>query len=263
LKLYEAKSSETLAAVANLPLSEYLEQVNSTLAGLTDYEAARRLADSGPNTLSTAKSRRWWSILLECIPNPFVVLLTVLAIISIATQQQATFVILMIMVIISVGIRFWQELKSNVAMNELVTLVHDDVFVIRETIDKKIPKSNLVVGDLVRLGGGDMVPADVLLIDTAGLYISQSTLTGEGLPVLKQLTDDSGSQPIATAGSILECPRICFAGTSITSGNGIGIVVATGDGTRAPSALTPARCIGAFVIWSDMQTPTSVLLHVV
>jgi Mg2+-importing ATPase len=225
--LYEARSSEHLAAVSNLPISQYLEQVHSTLAGLTDDEAARRLAENGTNSLSAAKPRRWWTILLECIPNPFNLLLTVLAIISIATQQQATFVILMIMVILSVSIRFWQEVKNNVAMNELITLVHDDVFVIRETVEQNVPKSTLVVGDLVRLGGGDMVPADVLLVDTAGLYISQSTLTGEGLPVLKQLTDD-----VATAGSILECPRICFAGTSITSGNAIGIVVASGDGTN-------------------------------
>jgi P-type Mg2+ transporter len=225
--LYEARSSEHLAAVANLPLSQYLEQVHSTLGGLTDDEAARRLADNGTNALSAAKPRHWWAILLDCIPNPFNLLLTVLAIISIATRQQATFVILMIMVILSVSIRFWQELKNNVAMNELITLVHDDVFVIRDTVEKKVTRSTLVVGDLVHLGGGDMIPADVLLVDTAGLYVSQSTLTGEGLPVLKQLTDE-----MATAGSILECPRICFAGTSITSGNAIGIVVASGDGTN-------------------------------
>jgi P-type Mg2+ transporter len=227
LQLYEGRSSEHLAAVANFPLSQYLEQVQSTPAGLTDDEAARRLAENGTNSLSAAKPRRWWTILLECIPNPFNLLLTVLAIISIATRQQATFVILMIMVILSVCVRFWQELKNNVAMNELITLIHDDVSVIRETIEKRVAKSTLVVGDLVHLGGGDMVPADVLLVDTAGLYVSQSTLTGEGLPVLKQLTDE-----VATAASILECPRICFAGTSITSGNAIGIVVASGDGTN-------------------------------
>lgn len=136
------------------------------------------------------------------------------------------------MVLLSVSLRFWQELKNNIAMNELVTLVHDDVSVIRSGIEKKIPKSSLVVGDLVRLSGGDIVPADLLLVHTAGLYVSQSALTGEGIPVLKRLTED-----VATPGSILECPRICFSGSSVTSGNGIAIVVATGDGKSRSSSI--------------------------
>ena len=89
----------------------------------------------------------------------------------------------------------------------------------------KLPKSSIVVGDVIRLVGGEIVPADVILIDTSGLYISQSTLTGESTPVLKQLTDE-----IVTPDSVLESSKICFSGTTITSGSAIALVVAAGDG---------------------------------
>jgi len=227
LASYETQSSQFLAAVANLPLLQCRERFKSTLVGLSEGQAAERIVHDGPNILSTAKPRAWWTILLHCILNPFNVLLMVLAIISLGTQELASFFILTGTVFISVVLRFWQELKNNIAMNELVALIHDDVLVIRATVEKKVAKSCLVVGDLIRLGGGDVVAADVRLIDTAGLYVNQSTLTGEGIAVLKRLSDE-----IATPGSILECPRICFAGTSIMSGHGIGIVVATGDGIQ-------------------------------
>ena len=225
MKSLETKCSSFLADCANLPIFECLKQFNSSPSGLTDTQARDLLAEHGPNVLSAAKPRRWWSILLECLPNPFNILLTILAIVSIATAQRATFVILMVMVFLSVGLRFWQELKNNVAMNELAMLVHDNVIVIRSGIEVEVPKSSIVVGDIIRLVGGEIVPADIILIDTSGLYISQSTLTGESAPVLKQMTDEN-----ITPESVLESPKICFSGTTITSGCAIALVIATGDG---------------------------------
>ena len=166
--------------------------------------------------------------MLECLPNPFNILLTTLAIISIATQQTATFVILMAMVVLSVGLRFWQELKNVRALNELVLLIQDNVQVLRDGVRSDVPKSSIVPGDLVILSGGDIVAADVVLIDTSGLYVSQSTLTGETLPVLKQL-----SSITVDAESIFEAPNVCFAGTNVVSGSGVGLVIATGDSTSS------------------------------
>jgi P-type Mg2+ transporter len=225
MKSLETKCSSFLADCANLPILQCLQRFNSSPSGLTDTQVRDLLASHGPNVLSAAKPRRWWTILLECLPNPFNLLLTVLAIVSIATSQRATFVILMVMVCLSVGLRFWQELKNNVAMNELAMLVHDNVIVTRGGIEVEVPKSSIVVGDIIRLVGGEIVPADVILVDTSGLYISQSTLTGESAPVLKQMTDE-----IITTQSIFESPKICFSGTTITSGSAIALVIATGDG---------------------------------
>jgi len=225
LKAVEAKSAALLAETANLSIHNVLLKFNSTTTGLTDDQVNDRLAQYGPNVLSASKSPRWWTILLKCLPNPFNILLLILAIISIATQELATFVILIIMISISVGLRFWQELKNNVAMNGLITLVHDNVHVMRNNDVVEIPKADLVPGDIIKLSGGDIIPADLVLIDTTGLYVSQSTLTGETSPVLKQFVDATYAPE-----SILECPNICFAGTTVTSGAATALVIATGDG---------------------------------
>jgi len=227
LRQLESKSSNFLAECANLTITECLERFNSSFSGLHQSQIQSLIAQYGENVLSTAKPRRWWSILLECLPNPFNILLTVLAIISIATQQTATFVILMAMVFLSVSLRFWQELKNVRALNELVMLIQDSVQVVREGVKIEIPKTHIVPGDLVVLSGGDIVAADIVLIDTSGLYISQSTLTGETLPVLKQLSSIQ-----TEAEGIFEAPNVCFAGTNIVSGTGTGLVVATGDSNR-------------------------------
>lgn len=222
----EIKCSQYLADYANLSIPACLAKLNSSLTGLHDSQLADLSTKHGANVLSTAKSRRWWNILLACVLNPFNVLLSVLAIISIATQEQATFVIIMIMVILSIGLRFWQERKNNIAVTELVKLVEDNVVVIRSGVEVDVPKTELVPGDIVRLRGGDVVPADVVLIETVGLYVNQSMLTGENMPVLKGLTD----KPVASY-SILEADNICFSGTMVVGSSAKALVVATGDGT--------------------------------
>jgi Mg2+-importing ATPase len=233
LNSFEVKSSAFLADCANLAITECLAQFNSSVNGLNHNQISDLVTKYGPNLLSAAKARRWWTILFECIPNPFNVLLTALAVISIATQQQATFVILIVMVILSVGLKFWQEMKNNVAMNELMKLVQDNVNVIRDGAEIEISKHSIVPGDIVRLRGGDIVPADAILVDTSGLYVSQSTLTGESAPVLKQTTDDKDVAPH----SIFDSMKICFAGTTIASGSATALVVATGDGIYLTSKL--------------------------
>jgi P-type Mg2+ transporter len=207
-----------------LSVPQCLERFQSSLSGLHEIQIEGILAQHGLNVLSAAKPRRWWNILLACLPNPFNILLTILAIISIATDQTATFVILMVMVVFSVGLRFWQERRNNVAMNELIKLVDDHVVVVRNGIELQIPRPQIIPGDIVRLSGGDVVPADVVLASTSGLYVSQSSLTGENLPVLKQFSDYP-----ADPQSILESSNICFAGSTVTSGSAAVLVVATGD----------------------------------
>jgi magnesium-transporting ATPase (P-type) len=225
LQSREAKTSASLADCANLSTLACLEQFNTSLNGLTDYQIPLLLNKHGLNVLTAAKPRRWWSILLDCIPNPFNLLLAVLAVISVATQQTATFVILMAMVFLSTGLRFWQEMKSNIAANALKLLIRDDVIVIRNGVETKVPKGDIFPGDLVRLSGGDVLPADIVLVRTSGIHVSQSTLTGENMPVLKQLVDE-----YVTPHNVFDSMKLCFAGTTVTSGSATGIVVATGDG---------------------------------
>jgi Mg2+-importing ATPase len=220
----EAKTSAFLADCANLTVSQCLQRFNSSLNGLNDDQISTSTAEYGPNVLSSAKPPRWWTLLFGCALNPFNLLLTILAVISIATAQRATFVILMVMVLLSIGLRFWQELKNSIAVTELTKLVNDTVHVVRNGMQVQLSKTGLLPGDIVRLSGGDVVPADVLLVSTSGLYVSQSMLTGENLPVLKQITDGA-----TLPQSILDSLNICFSGSTIASGSATALVVATGD----------------------------------
>jgi P-type Mg2+ transporter len=226
MKQIESKCCSFLAECANLPIYLCLNKFKSSLNGLQQSQIEDIQTIYGSNILSTCKPKRWWNILLSCIPNPFNLLLSVLAIISIATQQTATFVILMIMVFISVGLRFWQEMKSNVAVNQLLRLVEDNVHVIRNGIISQVSKSFLVPGDIIQLRGGDVVPADVILVDTHGLYLSQSALTGETMPVMKQLL---GQLETVESHSILDASNICFTGSTVVNGSALALVVAIGD----------------------------------
>jgi len=224
LQVIEAKSSAFLSDCANLPVHLCLERFNSSLNGLNDNQIPILVEEHGLNVLSAAKPPRWWSILLGCALNPFNLLLTVLAIISIATAQRATFVILMGMVLLSIGLRFWQELKNSIAVVELTKLVGDNVIALRKGTEIQLSKTEILPGDIVRLSGGDIVPADMVLVNTSGLYVSQSILTGETMPVLKQMTED-----LSAPNCILDSPKICFSGSIIVSGSATGLVVATGD----------------------------------
>jgi P-type Mg2+ transporter len=224
MQAIEAKSSFFLADCANLTVSQLLERFNSSLNGLNNDQIPTLKDEHGLNVLSSAKPPRWWTILFACALNPFNLLLTVLGIISIATQQMATFVILMVMVTLAISLRFWQELKNAIAVTELTKLVHDTVHVVRNGLSIQISKTELLPGDIIRLSGGDIVPADAALVSTSGLYVGQSMLTGESLPVMKQLTDDA-----TLPQSILDSANICFSGSTITSGSATAMVVATGD----------------------------------
>jgi Mg2+-importing ATPase len=216
-------------------VDDVLQKFHSSLNGLNDAQIDA--SQSPPNVLSATKPRRWWSLLWTCIPNPFNILLAVLSIISIVTQQVATFVILITMITLSIGLRFWQERKNSIALNVLIQQVEDKARVIRNGNDTEVSKSQLVPGDIVHLSGGDIIPADVVLINTSGLYVSQSTLTGENLPVLKQMTRD----PIVSE-SILEASNVCFTGSTVVSGSAMTLVVATGDG-RTSYTLSNSRHI--------------------
>src|SRR5579859_6442512 len=221
----EAKCSLFLAECANLSIADALERFQSSAVGLDDDQISAMVLKYGLNTLSTTKPLHWWTILWGCIPNPFNILLAALSNISIATQQVATFVILMAMIILSIGLRFWQERKNGIAVYELIKLVEDKASVIRNGVETEVRKDDLVPGDIVRLRGGDVVPADVFLVDSSGLFVSQSTLTGESMPVLKQMTTEQ-----IDSNTILEATNICFSGTTVVSGVATALVIATGDG---------------------------------
>src|SRR5580704_12843265 len=230
---------------AHQDLEDTLAKLGCNLQGLTEQEAADRLATDGPNEVAHEKPPHWFIQLLMCFKNPFIVVLVVLALIQFATSPDdlRPIIIIGVMVAIAVTLRFWQEYRSALAAEKLTALVRTTATVLRrEDADQRsqareIPIQELVAGDLVRLSAGDMIPADVRLIASRDLFVSQAALTGEALPVEKYDTLGAVVEKSAMGGQaqdgggFLDLANVCFLGTNVVSGTATAIVVATGPRT--------------------------------
>lgn len=218
------------------PANAAYTHLNSTPTGLSP-EGVRTARDTyGENIVSqgseTSVLRRIW----EAFINPFTAILLVLAVVSAFTdiilaqpgdKNPSTVLIIAAMVIISGLLRFVQETKSGNAAHRLAQMIETTTCVERqETGRQELPLDEVVVGDVIHLSAGDMIPADLRIVFAKDLFIGQSALTGESEPVEKFPAAFEGKA------AITECPNLAFMGTNVISGTATGIVVATGDDTQ-------------------------------
>ncbi len=230
-ELMRASSDEPQAAIARL---------DSHSDGLNAHEAAARLARQGPNEVQHEAPLPAWLHLWHCYRNPFNLLLTVLAVVSYLTQDAKATIVIGVMVVMSTLIRFVQEGRSHRAADRLKAMVSNTATVIRRSslapqtpvavgaaalLTREIALRELVRGDLVALSAGDMIPADCRVLSARDLFVSQSALTGESMP-LEKFVDrhGEGSAP-------LEQCNLVFMGTNVISGTATALVVATGNRT--------------------------------
>jgi P-type Mg2+ transporter len=206
--------------------------------GLTDDEVIARRQQHGRNDVAHEKPPTWYAELGRAFANPFNFLLTTLAVVSGLTGDQEAMVVIGTMVVFSTGLRFVQEFRSGKSAQALRALVRTSTAVERAgdefdpastpaTRRREIPMDELVPGDIVYLSAGDMIPADVRLVQAKDLFVSQAALTGEALPVEKV---DRAQRPSGEP-SLTELPTVCFMGTSVVSGTATAAVVATGGET--------------------------------
>ncbi|HXM38551.1 MAG TPA: magnesium-translocating P-type ATPase [Gemmatimonadales bacterium] len=196
---------------------------DSELAGLTQAEAERRLAIHGPNEIATQRPVGWPVRLLHTLRNPLVILLAVLAAVSLATGDIRAATVMTLMIVLGVGLRFMQEARADNAAAALRAMIRVTATAIRDGRPREVPLREIVPGDVIVLAAGDMIPADVRLLTAKDLFVSQSSLTGESLPVEKgeTLLGVPDCEPLA-------CPNLCFLGTSVQSGTATAVVVETG-----------------------------------
>jgi Mg2+-importing ATPase len=197
-----------------------------TERGLTSAEAARRLAEAGPNEPVVVHHLSTLLQLLRLFANPLVLILLVASVISAALGQPTDATIIVAMVLLGVGINFWQGYRSERAAEALRSMVTPTATVSRDGTWQEIPIRTVVPGDLIRLSAGDLVPADSRLLDACDLSVQQSMLTGESLPVEKTATAEPGARPNGP-----EAPHLVFLGTSVISGTATAVVVTTGPRT--------------------------------
>lgn len=231
-------NAEKIFLASELPMSSVFCYFQTAPQGLSNEEVEKRQSLYGRNEVEHEKKMHPLTMLIKAFINPFIGVLTALIIISyiidvyIAAPEEKDFtsiIIIASMVILSTILRFWQEYKASVSSEALQKMVTNTCTAKRDDgTEHEIGISSLVPGDIVKLAAGDMIPADIRIIETKDLFVSQGTLTGESEAIEKRAEASGGD---SRGRSIVELENICFMGSNVVSGSATGIVVSTGNNT--------------------------------
>ncbi|MFC0140175.1 magnesium-translocating P-type ATPase [Erwinia mallotivora] len=253
MKMHNAnlKLARSLAIASEITQSAdgTLARLNTQRHGLTSEDAAERLLEHGENQVASERAPHALLQLFRAFNNPFIWVLMALAAISYFTdyllplrkgeETDLTGVtIMLVMVALSGLLRFWQEYRTNKAAQALQSLVRTTATVIRRSsetaqpVRMEIALQDLVPGDIIFLSAGDMILADVRLLSSRDLFVSQAALSGEAIPVEKYHATPEGVESMTTEqADVLNTPGICLMGTNVASGTATAVVVATGNQT--------------------------------
>ncbi|NDZ81253.1 magnesium-translocating P-type ATPase [Streptomyces sp. SID10853] len=214
---------------------QVLRALDSGPRGLTDAVADARLRQFGENTLPARRPVPWLVRFLRSVRDPFTAVLLCLGVVSSLVAAWGTASVIIALVVVSCVLRSVGEHRADRSMGALRELVASTATVLRRPADdavpvtREVPVDQLVPGDVVRLGPGDLVPADVRLLRAVGLSVNQAVLTGESAAVAKSAAD----VPVPASGDTgFDRAHLCFQGSSVASGSGSAVVVATGALTR-------------------------------
>ena len=234
--------NQRMQYVAVTPLKELLKNLHTTLRGLDEEGVSISAMKYGSNKVTHEKKKSFLKRLTEAFINPFTIVLFVLAVVSTLTDiifpyfsmlgstpddlNPLTVIIILTMVLISGTLRYVQESRSGNAAEKLLAMITTTCTVTRQGLEKgEIPMDELVVGDIVHLSAGDMIPADVRIIDAKDLFVSQASLTGESEPIEKTGHISTSKE------TITDYTNIAFMGSNVISGSATAVVVCTGDHT--------------------------------
>ena len=230
-------NKERLIAALQEPLESTFADYKTSALGLVDDQVEENRDTYGENVITKGQEDSMIKKIYESIINPFTVILLVIALVSFITnvwlakpgeQDPTTSIIIVTLVLISGGIRFIQELRSDKAASNLSRMIVNTATVLRDGSEQEIPIDEIVVGDVIKLSAGDMIPADVVLIDSRDFFVQQSGLTGESDPVEKVCLRKADSQNLD---SLLESESLAFMGTNVISGRATALVLVVGDET--------------------------------
>lgn len=226
----------------NLEASDVVRRLNTGENGLNSDEASARLEKYGPNELSAAAAKNPLSILLDQFKDFMIGVLLAAAIISGLIGDVKDTIAIVVIVFLNAAIGFVQEYRAEKAMAALKEMAALKATVMRDGVERILPSNFLVAGDVVLLNTGKIVPADIRLVETSNFTISESILTGESVPVEKTVKSLSGDHVLG------ERKNLAFSGTTVVTGRGLGVVVATGMETEIGK-------IAGLVQIEEMKTP--------
>ena len=225
---------------ALLEKDEFKKQFNvNEEIGLTKDKVLENTKKYGVNEIKGSKPKKWYHYFFESLFSAFNCILMGIIIVLLYTDvylpevpSYANIIVITVLVVASTLLEFFEEYRSNRAAQKLKELVQTTSTVLRDGEEVNIPIKEVTVGDIVLLSAGSMIPADLRIIEAKDLYVGQSSLTGESDAVRKEpnsLLNNEAEEPVID--NISDMDTICFMGTSVITGSGIGVVVKTGDDT--------------------------------
>lgn len=219
-----------------LSKNDFINKYNINFNGLTDSDVLENQKTYGKNEISGNKPKRWYNYFFESLFSPFNAILLGISLVLIYTDivlpknpNPANIIVIICLVLVSTLLEFFQEFRSNKAAEKLKAMVQTKGTVIRNGIKQKIPFKDFTVGDIVLLSAGDMVPADLRVLESKDLFLGQSSITGESDSIKK--LPDSLLKSIDDLESITDLDNICFMGTNVISGSAKCAVIKIAENT--------------------------------
>ena len=227
----ENSITNTLVNYSKMPIEEAFKDLETSKKGLSNEDAAERLKEHGKNVIDIRDKKQIIKRLIKAVINPFNLALILVAVLTFVTDviftnkpSFATFITLILIILVSGTISFVEEQKSEIAAQKLKKMIENKIDVIREGKKQEIDIEGAVPGDILYLSSGDIIPGDIKFIETKDLFVDESTLTGESKNVEKFTQNDIFMD-------ISSLKNIGFMGTNIVSGSAKAIILTTGSKT--------------------------------
>lgn len=215
---------EEYREIAQMTSTECFYRYKTSEMGINNTEAEKRLEKSGANIVVKKDNRTRLYFLIQSFNDKFIFILLALAVINYLLSDALGSYIILGISVISALIRYFQDYSVYKFNKKLKEQLHTTTHVIRKGEVKEIDTEKIVEGDLIKLNAGSIIPADLLLIDAKDLFINQATFTGESVPIEKNVEFNDANE-------LFSLSDICFMGSSVVSGSGIGVVIKQGFNT--------------------------------
>jgi magnesium-transporting ATPase (P-type) len=226
-ELHGGANNEPVPAWHALEVADCLTRLSTVPSGLSDEEGERRLARVGPNRLPQPMKPSVWRRFAAQFQSLLIYILVAAAVLTAVIGEWLNCAVILGVVLINGSIGYLQEARAERALDAIRKLLAPSASVLRDGHRRRLPAEELVPGDIVLLEPGDRLSADLRLMETRGLMVQEAALTGESLPVEKD------SSPIDVDALLADRHSMAFAGTLVTHGHAVGLVVATGERTEA------------------------------
>lgn len=212
--------------ISRLTKEEILKALGTSEQGLKKEQVERRHDEYGLNIATNDKQRGWLYFLVRSFKDKFIMILFVLAVIDYMTNDILGAGIIVCLGIASAMIRFAEDYSTYRFNEKLRSKIKPKVNVMRDGKVREIYQEDVTIGDIVPLNAGVVIPADMVLIDSKDLFLNQSAFTGESVPVEKKMIYKRKSYD-----DVFNIPNVCFMGSNVVTGSGVGVVITTGLNT--------------------------------